>query len=207
MSEEVMNETENILESEQAGQEPANSGGAEQKTFSQADVDRMIKARAEREVKKTLGELGVAGVDELKTLIKQKQERDEAEKTELQKAQERASELEKKLIAAADAQKRVMAQSEITAKAAKLGIVDTDAAYRLLDHDQLEYDESGRPTNVEKMLVEMLKERTWLAGGGTSATNYQKRKSYTLSEISKMTTDEINKNWDAVQEVLKESRK
>jgi hypothetical protein len=57
------------------------------------------------------------------------------------------------------------------AKSAKLGIVDPDAAYRLLDKGAIEYGDDGKPTNTEALLVAMLKERPYLAGTGSSAMN------------------------------------
>ena len=161
--------TENGQTSEQGGESTANAGGAEKKTFSQDDVNRMIKARAEREIQALLRAKGLAGMDELEALVQAKNAAKEAEMSELQKAQERAAQLEKQLADAAEKQKALMTQSDITAKAAKLGIIDPDAAYRLLDTSKLEYDEAGQPTNSEALLTALLKEKPYLAGGGASA--------------------------------------
>lgn len=163
--------TENGQTSEQGGEGTANAGGAEKKTFSQDDVNRMIKARAEREIQALLRAKGLAGMDELEALVQAKNAAKEAEMSELQKAQERAAQLEKQLADAAEKQKALMTQSDITAKAAKLGIIDPDAAYRLLDTSKLEYDEAGQPTNSEALLTGLLKDKPYLAGGGASAMN------------------------------------
>ena len=163
--------TENGQTSEQGGEVTANAGGAEKQTFSQDDVNRMIKARAEREIQALLRAKGLAGMDELEALVQAKNAAKEAEMSELQKAQERAAQLEKQLADAAEKQKALMTQSDITAKAAKLGIIDPDAAYRLLDTSKLEYDEAGQPTNSEALLTGLLKDKPYLAGGGASAMN------------------------------------
>jgi len=163
--------TENGQTSEQGGEGTANAGGAEKKTFSQDEVNRMIKARAEREIQALLRAKGLAGMDELEALVQAKNAAKEAEMSELQKAQERAAQLEKQLADAAEKQKALMTQSDITAKAAKLGIIDPDAAYKLLNRSELEYGDDGAPTNTETLLVALLKEKPYLAGGGASAMN------------------------------------
>ena len=166
---------ENGQTSEQGGEGTANAGGAEKQTFSQDDVNRMIKARAEREIQALLRAKGLAGMDELEALVQAKNAAKEAEMSELQKAQERAAQLEKQLADAAEKQKALMTQSDVTAKAAKLGIIDPDAAYRLLDTSKLEYDEAGQPTNSEALLTGLLKDKPYLAGGASSAMNPAKR--------------------------------
>ncbi len=103
--------TENAQSSEQGGEGTANAGGAE-KQFSQDDVNRMIKARAEREVQTMLRELGLGGVDELKGLVQAKRQAEDAEKSELQKANERAAQLEKQLADVAAKQKVLLTQIE-----------------------------------------------------------------------------------------------
>jgi hypothetical protein len=47
--------------------------------------------------------------------------------------------------------------------------VDTDAVYRLLDREGLEFDAQGRPQNVEAAVKTLLKERPYLARGNGSA--------------------------------------
>ena len=167
--------TENGQTSEQGGEVTANAGGAEKKTFSQDDVNRIIKARAEREIQALLRAKGLAGMDELEALVQAKNAAKEAEMSELQKLQEHAAQLEKQLADAAEKQKALMTQSDITAKAAKLGIIDPDAAYKLLNRSELEYGDDGAPTNTETLLVALLKEKPYLAGGASSAMNPAKR--------------------------------
>lgn len=189
-----------------AGQGSANGSGAE-KLFTQDDVNKMIKGRSDREVQKLLSDIGFQSVDELKNLVKLNKEREEAEKSELQKAQERAKELEKQLAASAELQKNMATLADITAKAAKLGIVDPDAAFKLLDKGAIEYDDDGKPKNTEALLVAMLKERPYLAGTGSSAMNPGKNRTYTRDEIEKMSPEDINKNWDAIKSFLERSGK
>ena len=172
MAEQEANQVnENPQTSEQAGKATVNGDGAGGQVFSQDEVNRMIKARAERELKAVLADVGLSDLGELKTLVQQKRAAEDANKSELAKAQERAAELEKQLADAAEKQKALMTQNDIAAKAAKLGIVDPDAAYKLLNRSELEYGDDGAPTNTETLLVALLKEKPYLAGGGASAMN------------------------------------
>ena len=97
------------------------------------------------------------------------------QQAERKAAQERAAQLEKQLADAAEKQKALVTQNDIAAKAAKLGIIDPDAAYRLLDTSKLEYAEDGKPSNTEVLLQALLKDKPYLAGGGSSAMNPAKR--------------------------------
>jgi len=205
MAEQEANQVnENPQTSEQAGKATVNGDGAGGQVFSQDEVNRMIKARAERELKAVLQEAGLAGVDELKGLVQAKRQAEEAQKSEMQKLQERAAQLEKQLADAAEKQKALMTQNDIAAKAAKLGIIDPDAAYKLLDTSKLEYDEAGQPTNSEALLTALLKDKPYLAGSGSSAMNPAKKQqqTFTREQIEKMSPEQINKNWEAIKGFL-----
>ena len=107
-----------------------------------------------------------------------------------------------------EAQKALALQSEIVSESARLGIVDADAAYKLLDKTAIEYDEAGKPRNVEALLRELLKSKPYLAGvGGSSVMNPEKTQMFTREQIEKMSTAEINKNWDAIKSYLERSGK
>ena len=168
MTEQDNNTSENT-QGESTGQGTANGSGAD-KMFSQDEVNKMIKGKAVGEMQKVLNEIGFQSVDELKTLVKQKKERDESEKSELQKAVEKASQLEKERESWQSRQKETAAQYDVAVKAAKLGIVDPDAAWKLLDKSALEYVDD-KPSNTELLLQGLLKDKPYLAGGGSSAAN------------------------------------
>ena len=172
MAEEAEGKLENG-EGEQAGQESADGSGAG-KMFSQDEVNKIIKGRSERELQRMLGEIGFQSIDELKTLVKQKKEHEDAEKSELQKAQERAAALEKEKETLLASQKTRTAQYDVAVKAAKLGIVDPDAAYRLMDQGKIEFDDAGNPTNTEVLLQDLIKNKPYLVGSGSSAANAAK---------------------------------
>lgn len=59
------------------------------------------------------------------------------------------------------AQERIV-RYEVERQAAKLGIIDPDAAARLLDRSELEVDDTGMPTNAEKLLEKLVKQKPYL---------------------------------------------
>ncbi len=67
-------------------------GSDGEKVFTQDDVNRFVQKRvgedSDRITKKILSELGVESIDDVKHIIKAKNDADEASKTELQKAQD-----------------------------------------------------------------------------------------------------------------------
>lgn len=91
--------------------------------------------------------------------------------------------------------------------ARRLGVVDEDAAFRLLDRDRIECDEAGRPVNVDRLMKELVEQRPWLARpeSSVSVANPPRDGFRTLSveAIRRMSPDEINDNWDAVQAALR----
>lgn len=80
---------------ENSGQQP---GG---QSFTQADVDRIIGERLKRAesaaMQKLLEKLGAKDEDELTGIVKAQRERDESEKTELQKLQDKLTAAEQKV--------------------------------------------------------------------------------------------------------------
>lgn len=59
---------------------------------------------------------------------------------------------------------------EVERQASKLGIIDPDAAARLLDPAELEYDDDGLPTNSEKLLKDLIKNKSYLASTPTPSS-------------------------------------
>lgn len=173
------------------------------KAYSQDELNRMFADRAKQAEKALLNKLGFDSPDDAERLLSQVREKEQAEKSELQKAKELAEEKEKQLQALMNRQKDLMVQNGVTSVASKLGIIDPDAAYRLLDKSSIEFDDDGQATNVEALLVSMLKDRPYLTGKSASAMNPGKTRKFSKEEIERMTPAEINKNWDAIQDYLK----
>jgi len=126
------------------GQEP------EAKTFDAEYVAKLRKEAAEYRKK----------MRELEKALKAKEE---AELSEQEKLQRRLAEYEAKLAdLERDRQERTL-KYEVKLKASKLGVVDPDAAWKLLDPAALEFDEDGNPTNIEDALKALIKEKPYLA--------------------------------------------
>jgi len=163
--------TENKQVDEIGGKETDHTIGVERELFSQEDVNRMIKSRAERELARALKSVGLENLDEVKDLVQAKRDADEKAKSELQKAQELASQKEAQVQNLIESQKSLLAQNDVTIKATSLGIIDPDAAYKLIDKKSLEFNDDGKPTNTEELLKSLIKEKPYLVGKGTSAMN------------------------------------
>ncbi len=58
--------------------------------------------------------------------------------------------------------KETITRMEIERQARRLSIVDEDAAYRLLDAAKLEYDDDGKPANVEALLKDLARAKPYL---------------------------------------------
>jgi type VI protein secretion system component VasK len=207
MTQEVKQEQEQVNQSETA----VNSGDAtstQGKTYSQEDLNRMFADRARQAESAMLKKLGFESVADAEALIKEHKERKQSEMSALEKAQAQNAELQKQLAQAAEAQKALALQSAIVSMSAKLGIVDADAAFKLLDKGAIEFGDDGKPKNVEALLQAMLKDKPYLSmTGSTSPMNPGKTPSFTDDQIKKMTPEEINKNWDAISAHLERSRK
>jgi hypothetical protein len=178
------------------------------RSYSQAQLDRMFAERAKQAESALLKRLGIEKPEDAEALIKRAREVDEAAKSELQKAVERGDTLEREKVEILAKQRDMQTQTDIAFKAQKVGIIDADAAFKLLDKKQLEYGEDGLPTNTEALLKTLLAEKPYLAGGGnSSAANPAKQAmAFTKAQIENMSPEQINKNWDAVKGYLERGR-
>lgn len=91
---------------QQSPTDSAPDKGAEDKLLTQAEVDKIVGARAKESaaaaVKKLLAELGFDKADDLKAVVTTAKEKADAEKSELEKLQERLNKLEADKKAAED---------------------------------------------------------------------------------------------------------
>ena len=165
----MTDQVENTKQPENAGN-PGDSASQANKAYSQEELNRMFAERSSQAERSLLKKLGFEKVEDAESILRKARERDESEKTELQKAQEKAAQLEKERESWMSKQKETAAQYDVALKAAKLGIVDPDAAWKLLDKSALDYVDD-KPSNTEQLLQAMLKDKPYLAGGGSSAAN------------------------------------
>ncbi len=148
------------------GQEPQtpqqDSAGTQGQEPERFDAEYVKKLRGEAaEYRKKLREL--------EQVVKQ---HNDEKLSETERLQQRLAELEREQAQyQAERQERTV-KYEIMLAANKLGIVDADAAYKLVDLAQVEYAEDGTPKNLDKVLANLVKARPYLAGApSVSATN------------------------------------
>jgi hypothetical protein len=143
------NQQESAPAGAQAGQEP------EPERF---DAEYVKRLRAEAaEYRKRLREL--------EQTVKQ---HEEAKLSETERLQKRLAELEREQAAWQRERQERTLKYETMLAASRLGIVDPEAAYRLLDLSKVEFDDDGNPTNLDKALQELLKAKPYLAGHATA---------------------------------------
>ena len=86
-------------------------------------------------------------------------------------------------------------------------VADVDVALSLIDKSKITFNDGGEPTNIDDLLKELVTAKPFLAGAaGLSPTNptnpARDGAKFTLEQIKGMSQDEINENWDAVQQAL-----
>ncbi len=89
---------------------------------------------------------------------------EDAKLSEQEKLQKRLKELEQLTESQEKALRAATTEYEVKLAAARLGIVDPEAAWKLLNVSDLEFDESGKPKNLENALKELIKNKPYLAG-------------------------------------------
>jgi hypothetical protein len=91
---------------------------------------------------------------------------DDAKLPELERLQRRNAELEEAHTAHERERAEWQTQAAVTKAALRLGFQDPVDAYALLDRSGLDFDDSGAPKNVDKLLTELLKAKPYLGGAG-----------------------------------------
>jgi hypothetical protein len=168
---------------------------AAEKTFTQAELDRIVQDRLAR-AKAT----PPSDYEELKASAAKLAEIEEANKTELEKERGRAAKAEERAQKIEADAKEIRLRSAILTEAAKPDrkIVDTDAAIALLDRSTLELDADGNPTNIAKAMDSLLEQRPFLVadnGGARGNADQGARKGganqLTREDLSSMSPEEI----------------
>lgn len=172
----------------------AKGGGQQPETtdeprFTQADIDRVVAERLERERKK------YTDYGDLKKKAEKWAEYEEAQKSELQKAQERADQAERDRQAAIDAANERMIRAAFLAEAGKVGAQHPEDAYLLAQRDGVEMDEAGQVSGVAEAvealvdsgrlaLVGRPKAPNTDAGAGSNERSSQKPVKLTEQELA-----------------------
>lgn len=125
----------------------------EPKTFTQEEVNRIVRQRAERMLKQQLGD--DVTLDQLGD-IKQRSDRyaeiEAEQQTELERIQqESAAEKQAREQAEARAQ-RVAVRAAVLERAVDKKITDPKLAAKLAADETIEFDDDGEPTNIDEVL-------------------------------------------------------
>lgn len=132
---------------------------SDQASEKQFDVEYVKKLRGEAaEYRRRLREL--------EQVVKQYED---AKLSETERLQKRLADLEQEQLAHQQERQERIVRYETMLAASKLGIIDPDAAYRLLDLASLEYNEDGTPKNLEKALRDLTRAKPYLVGAPSNA--------------------------------------
>ncbi|MEK5109846.1 scaffolding protein [Cytobacillus sp. FSL K6-0129] len=200
---------------EQDGQttadEPANNTEtSSEKTFTQADIDKIIADRLEREKKKqaeTAEKLKKLEEYEKAEEERRKAEMSEAErlKADKEEAAKKAEEAEEKAKQAQEKANQRIINTEIKSIARSLNANDLNDVLALLDKSTLEVDEEGNVSGVD-LAVQALKEaKPWMfkqAIGADAAGGSNPAKNPSINEI----TAKEKELEEAREKALKDSR-
>jgi len=107
----------------------------------------------------------------LKELEDAKRAAEDAKLSEAERLQNRLAELEREQAMYQQERQERTVRYEVMLAASRLGIVDPEAAYRLLDVADLEFEDDGRPKNVEQALRALIKAKPYLARPVAPETN------------------------------------
>lgn len=139
-----------------SGQEPqtdqqgaAGAQGQEPERFDAEYVKQLRREAAEYRKK----------LRDLEQTVKQ---HEEAKLSESERLQKRLAELEREQANYQRERQERTLKYETMLAASRLGIVDPDAAYRLLDVASIEFAEDGTPKNLEAVLKELVKAKPYL---------------------------------------------
>lgn len=128
------------------------------RTFRQDEVDRIVQERLARERQK------YGDYDELKAAADKLRDLEQANQTELEKAQAKIAELEQTAAAATQARIDALLRSEITTAAMKLGAADAGDVFALLPKDAVTVSDDGSVTGAEDAVKALLEAKPHLVG-------------------------------------------
>lgn len=149
MTDETKTQVVNESPAQDAGK-PAEAQVAEEERF---DAEYVKKLRAEAAQYRT----------RLRELEQKVKAHEDEKLSEQEKLQKKLAELEREAAEKARALQERTTEYEVKLKAANLGIIDPEAAWRLLDVAAIEFYDDGKPKNIELLLKELIKNKPYLA--------------------------------------------
>jgi hypothetical protein len=149
-------------EGAEGGAEGGEGGGDESRTFTQADLDRIVQDRVARERKKYEGHA------ELAKKAKAFDELQEAQKSELEKAEARAAKAEADAAEAVAKANARLVESAIVAEASKQGASNPALVRKLIETDAVTVGDDGQVAGVEDAVKALLADNPELVGAGSA---------------------------------------
>lgn len=97
---------------------------------------------------------------------------------------------------------------EVERAARRLGAVDEEAVWRLMDRGGVSWDAEGAPLNAGELVGRVVRERPYLLASPGGAGNPARSDGRGLrpDDLRGMTAAAINANWPAVQQALRGHR-
>ena len=140
--------------------DPGAGGPGEKDTFTKDEIERIVQQRVAAEKKK------FSDYDDLKRQAAEYQKLEDAKKTEIEKANERATAAEREKAERENELKTERTRNAVFAVASELSFVNPSVAHRLVDPSDLEYDDAGRPQkeSVKKALEALAQSDPYLVG-------------------------------------------
>lgn len=143
----------------QVGQAPNGNTQQQQQQWSQADYERIIADLRRENAGHRTENARVAG--ELKKF-------QDAQLSDAEKAARRLAELEQTNTTQARELTELKLTRAIERASAALNIIDADAAAKLLDWAEIDFDSSGAPKNLDKLLTALVAAKPWLVGAASA---------------------------------------
>lgn len=189
------------------GDGAGGDGGSGEIRLTSAQLAERLDRQARTAVNKLLSGLGFEKAADLKAAIERQRQADDANKSELQKANERIAAFEKEKQTWQQQRQDQALQLAVQATATELGIVDAEVALALV-RSNITFDDDGTPQGVKAALTKLLADKPYLKGGTSTSPTNPPRQGATLTkaDIEKMTPEQINANWEAVSKALEEGR-
>lgn len=167
MTEEVKQDVQGQSDQAGTGHDPAQTDNPTSRTFTQADIDRIVKERLERQRQQ------FADYDDLRQKAAKLDELEDAQKSELEKLQERLAQEQKAREQLAAQHKEALVRMTVERLAAAQGFLDPSDAYRMLDVQSLSVNDAGEVEGAAEALKQLAEQKPYLLRpqGQIGATN------------------------------------
>lgn len=161
------------------GTEPGQQSGEAktERTFTQADLDRIVKERLVKQEASQLKQLGVASFDEAKAAAAKVREIEEAQKSEAQKLQDQLRAIEARATHAESKRREALVKAEAVVQFGKAGIASDryGAALKLLDASQIKVNDDDSISGIEDAITALLEENAFLKAEPAAQTTPPKQ--------------------------------